>query len=532
MTPMRASRLSVYVLILSAAALAATNDVADGRRWWSRVEFLASDRLAGRATGSEGYLAAARYVANEFAAFHLTPAGVSGYFQPVGFHVKRIVESRSSLALVRGDTVEPLTLGDDAAFVLSGDCAPSTTAAAVFTGYGLRIPSARYDDLAGLDLGGKIAVYLQGAPSSVAGPLAAHSQSLAVRWKELREAGAVGLAVIPNPASSDIPWARARLARLLPSMTLDDPSLDPAAGLRVALRFNPASAGKLLSGSGHTFAELLDAARNGAPLPRFPLPVQIRAQLTVERGSASSPNVAAILPGSDPALRKQYVVLSAHLDHLGTGAPIGGDSIYNGAMDDASGVATVIETARRMAASGVKTKRSILFLTICGEEKGELGSQYFAAHPTVPAGSIAADINLDMFLPLYPLRALEVQGLDESSLGEAVRAAGESLRVGILADQQPRLNRFIRSDQYSFIQRGVPSLAFKFAAPPGSAEYKIQKEWLTTRYHAPSDDTSQPVDLEAAAQFNRLILALLRRVADEPERPHWNSTSFFARYAQ
>jgi hypothetical protein len=527
MSPMRRA-----LFFIAFAAFAASSGGSSGKRWWSHVEFLASDRLAGRATGSNEYLQAAHYVAAQFAALHLEPAGTSGFYQTVPFRVKTIDESHSSLAIVRGPETLPLKLGPDAAFSLIGDCAPSTRASAVFAGYGLRVPAAGYDDLAGLDLKGKLVVYLQGAPPSISGPLAAHSQSVGVRWHELRNAGAVGMAVIPNPDSSDIPWARATLSRLMPSMSLDDPALADAASLRVAFRVNPASADKLLEGSGHTFAEILAAARSGSPLPHFNLSGEIDAKLAVIRSSASSPNISAILPGSDPALKNEYVVFSAHLDHLGPGAPINGDSIYNGAMDNAAGVASLLEVAREIASLKTKPKRSILFLAVCGEEEGELGSKYFAAHPPVPAAAIVADVNVDMFLPLYPLNALEVQGLDESTLGADVRALGNAMHIGILADQQPRRNRFIRSDQYSFVRHGVPALAFKFAALPGSEEARIQKEWLTTRYHAPSDDTSQPVDLAAAARFNDFIAALLERVADDAASPAWNPDSFFARFAK
>jgi len=210
---------------------------------------------------------------------------------------------------------------------------------------------------------------------------------------------------------------------------------------------------------------------------------------------------------------------------------VNGDSIYNGAMDDASGVASVIEIARIMKATGVKPKRSIVFLLVTAEEKGELGSRYFAAHPTVPAGQIVADINLDMFLPLYALKVIEVQGLAESSLGETVRAAAASYGVAVQVDQEPEQNRFIRSDQYSFIRRGVPSLAFKFGYEPGSPEEKIRRDWVKNIYHKPADDLNQPVDAAAAAQFDRIILSLLERVADAPDRPHWNSDSFFKRFA-
>jgi Zn-dependent M28 family amino/carboxypeptidase len=251
----------------------------------------------------------------------------------------------------------------------------------------------------------------------------------------------------------------------------------------------------------------------------------------MKREAIESTNVVGVFEGSDPVLKSEYVVMSAHLDHVGIGRAIGGDTIYNGAMDDASGIASVIETARLLKASGIKTKRSVLFLAVTAEEKGELGSHYFALRPTVPFPQIVADINLDMFLPLYALKVIEVQGLAESSLGESVRAAAKTLGVEVQTDREPEQNRFIRSDQYSFIRKGVPALAFKFGYEFGSPEETIRRNWVRDVYHKPSDDLNQQVNLEAAATFNRVIMTLLQRVANDMARPTWNADSFFKRFA-
>ena len=176
-----------------------------------------------------------------------------------------------------------------------------------------------------------------------------------------------------------------------------------------------------------------------------------------------------MLPGSDPQLKDQYVVLSAHLDHLGIGEPINGDRIYNGAMDDASGVATLLDIAEQLHAAKPKLRRSLLFVIVAGEEKGLLGSKYFAAHPTVKPEQMVADLNVDMFLPLFPLHILTVYGLDESDLGKQVRAVADPMGIRIQPDQEPQRNIFIRSDQYNFIRRGVPALAFKVGYEKGIA---------------------------------------------------------------
>jgi Zn-dependent M28 family amino/carboxypeptidase len=301
--------------------------------------------------------------------------------------------------------------------------------------------------------------------------------------------------------------------------------------LEFSATWNPAKADLLFQGSGHTIAEILDAADHDRPLPHFPIVKNLRARVTTAREEVGSRNIVGIRPGSDRLLKNECVILSAHLDHLGVGEKVNGDGIFNGAMDDASGIASLIEIARAFKTGKVKTKRSVVFLAVTGEEKGELGSRYFAEHSTAP-GRIVADINMDMFLPLFPLKYLEVQGLNESTLGDDIRVVASAAHVEIQADKDPNANRFIRSDQYSFIKKGVPALAFKFGWIPGSPEEKIFRDWYRDRYHAVADDANQPVDLAAAAQFNSILAALLERVADAPRAPQWKPESFFRRFAQ
>jgi hypothetical protein len=523
-------KVCLALILFGGAALAQSPDWnAMGKLWWSHVQFLADDGLEGRGTGSEGFEKAATYMAEQYRAAGLEPAGVDGYRQPIDFQVTTLDESRCSLALVREGKVEPVKLGDDAILGVSSHAAGSVKGNAVFVGYGLTVPELHYDDLAGQDVKGKIVVFVTGGPSDMPGPVKAHYQSGEERRKALAKAGVIGTIVIPNPKSAEVPWSRIAAARFQPRMELSDPGQDAPPPLPLSIEFNPTNAEMLFAGSGHTFQEVLTALNEDKPLPHFPLAVQVHARVGMTRSQVKSENVVGVLPGSDRQLKKEYVVVSAHLDHLGIGEPVKGDRIYNGAMDDASGDASLIEIARAM--KGAKPKRSILFLSVTAEEKGELGSQYFAAHPTV-SGPIVADINMDMYLPLFPLKYLEVQGLGESTLGDDVRAVAGEAGVQIQADKEPEHNRFIRSDQYSFIKKGVPSLAFKFGWVPGTPEAKTFKAWYAERYHGPSDDLSQPVDLAAAAQFDVILAKLALRVADADRRPEWKADSFFRRFAQ
>jgi Zn-dependent M28 family amino/carboxypeptidase len=279
-----------------------------------------------------------------------------------------------------------------------------------------------------------------------------------------------------------------------------------------------------------TFAELLALADAQKPLPRFDLKKSITASVATENSAVESPNVVAKLEGSDSSLKNEYVLVSAHLDHLGIGVPTNGSTIFAGAMDDASGVASVLEIAKSFSRNPERPKRSMLFVIFTGEEKGLLGSRYFAGHYTVPETGIVADFNLDMFMPIFPLKKLHVQGLAESTLAVNARAVGLEHNIKIAGDPEPDRNSFIRTDQYSFVLAGVPALAMKFGWTAGSPEYKAWRQWLAQRYHSMEDNLSQPADSAAAAQFNSFLADLARCVANNASRPHYVESSFFHRF--
>ena len=528
---MRLLQLLVVLSLLASAPSHAAGHF-DGRSWWETVKVLADDRFEGRETGSPGERAAQEYVVAQLRQLGVQPGGTEGYFQPVHLQARELVEADSSLAIVRAGKVEPLTIGREAIFSTRVDLAAATEAGLVFVGYGLKVPELNHDDLAGLDLTGKIAVTFAGSPATMPTALAAHYQSTAERWKALHAAGAIGVLSIPNPASMDIPWERIALNRTHPSMALVGAEFDDTPGARFAATFNPEHAELLFAGSGHTFAEIAALGKERKPLPTFALPVALRAQAHLLHRDVESRNLVAVIPGTDAKLKHEYVVLSAHLDHLGIGEPVNGDRINNGAMDNASGSALLLDLARSLKRTHAKLKRSVLLVWVTGEEKGLLGSRYYASRPTVPGPQLVADINTDMFLPLVPLRILTVYGLAESDLGERVTSAAAALGYRVQADPEPLRNLFIRSDQYSFIKEGVPSVAMKIGFEPGSADEAVFKKWLTDHYHAPSDDTTQPVDLSAAAGFEEVVRALTLNVANEPRRPAWHSDSFFRRYAR
>ena len=515
---------------LPAAGPAATPHF-DGTIWWNYVKALAGDDMEGRETGSPGLRKAQEYVVEQLKRAGLEPVGSRSYYQPIQFESRQIVERESSLALVHQGQVEPLTLGDDAIFNTRVDLAPQVEAPLVFAGYGLAIPELNYNDLAGLDLRDKVIVIFSGAPAEIPGALASHYQTASERWKTLRKAGVRGVIMIPNPAAMDIPWSRISANRAHPSMALKGAEFDETPGEDLALTMNPERAQKLFAGSGHTLQELVELVKDRKPLPHFELALSVRTRTVVNKKTLESANLAAQLMGSDPKLKNEYVVLSAHLDHVGIGEPVNGDRIYNGAMDNASGCAVLLDLIGSLKKAPQKLKRSLLFVFVTGEEKGLLGSRYFTAHPTVKPGSMIANINIDMFLPIAPLKILTVYGLAESDLGDLARETAESMGVQVQADPEPQRNAFIRSDQYNFIRHGVPALAMGVGFQKGSPEQDIFKNWLTQRYHAPSDDLDQPVDLAAAGKYEEIVRALMVRAANDPGRPQWKANSFFRRFA-
>jgi Zn-dependent M28 family amino/carboxypeptidase len=530
----------------TSGAHATVSDEDRGKQWWAHVQYLADPSMKGRLTGSDEFLKAAAYVVEKFKSYGLQPAGVDGtFYQPVKFDVQRVIASQSSLSLVAAGMEAPLVLGQDAVLGSRSAQPKNVDAPLVFIGYGLHLPEAKYDDFDSTEvpassLKGKIVVYVNGGPADLPGPLKSFART-GPFVKALREAGALGAIAIPTPKSMDFGWDRMASSASQPGMRLAPspdaaelaarhPALADDHGELFSATFNPAQAEKLFAGTGHTFAEILALADAQKPLPRFALGKSIKAAVTTEISHVVSPNVVAKLTGSDAKLQSQYVLISAHLDHLGVGAPIHGKTIYAGAMDDASGVATVLEVARQMTESQEKPKRSMLFVIFTAEEKGLLGSRYFAGHPTVPEDKIVADLNLDMFMPIFPLKKLHVMGLEQSTLADQARAVGAEHHIEIAPDPEPDRNSFIRTDQYSFVQAGVPALAFKFGWTFGSPEYKAWRAWLAERYHSTDDDLTQPVDFAAAAQFNDFLADLGRAVANDPGSPHYLDSSFFKRF--
>jgi Zn-dependent M28 family amino/carboxypeptidase len=511
----------------AAGAISARQATKIGQRCWSDVRALADDAMEGRRTGTPGHRRAAEFVAAQFRQAKLQPGGDGDFFQAVQLESRRIVEPSSGLALIRDGARVPLELGKDAIFLLRGDYAKQVEAPMVFVGDGLKLPQYGVDDLAGLDLRGKVVVTFITAPPSVPGAAGAHFGSVAERWTVYRAAGAVGMIGVPNPANMDLPWERIARSRLDPYMVLGGGAEDLLAGQQLLVQFNPESFGKLLAGTQYDAQQIFKLLDAGEPLPHFDLAVRIASTIDSQVDGVRSENVVGVLPGSDPRLRDEYVVLSAHLDHLGVSTAAGDDRVFNGAMDNASGVAVLMQMARELS-RGKAPRRSIVFLAVTGEEVGLLGSRAFVSAARARGMNIVANLNTDMFLPLYPLRQLLVFGLDESDLRDDVKAVAAQSGLQVQPDPQPLRNRFIRSDQYSFIRAGIPSLATKVGFDAGTPEAELERKWIAERYHAVSDSADQAVDLSAVGRYEDVIRRLAVRIANRDQAPRWLDSSVFS----
>ena len=526
---MRILTFCLVLFVSQSSALAQTPSRAT--QWWNDVADIASDANEGRGTGSAGHLRAAAYVERRFRALRLTPAGEQGGFrQNVPLEEQTIDYNASRAQWIRADgTSSSIPLGEEMILAAWGAPRPAAVdAPLVFLGYGLHLPERGHDDFAGVDLGGKIAVVIAGGPADIPAPIKASNRR--ERAKLLRAAGAVGLITLTPPNQVEIPWERQTLLARQSEMYLADPALrDIPDGFFLA-SLDPAKSEQLFTGTEHRFADLAAAADASKPVAGFALPLRLKATVVTQHRRLSSPNLVARLAGSDAVLRKEFVVVSAHLDHIGIGPAIDGDKIYNGAMDDGSGVASVLDIAGALR-GGRRPKRSILFLIVTAEEAGLLGSTYFAHHPTVPKTGMIADLNFDTLLPLWPLTSILAQGDQESSLGDTARSVAERQGLVLVPDPLPNRNSFVRTDQYSFVRVGIPALALKFGFSPGSDAFRLEHEWRKNRYHAPGDDTKQPGIMPGeAVRLDDYAAELTRRIANDDARPAWREDSIFRKF--
>lgn len=504
----------------------------------AHMRYLADDLLEGREAGTRGYDLAAAYVAAHFRSIGLRPGGPDGAFlQRVPLQAQWTVREGARMTVTReGRLPIRLTLGDDYVVAsLARHAASEVNAPAVFVGYGIDAPPFGHSDYAGLDVSGKIAVYLAGYPTSFPSEEGAHYGSTREKQRTAAAHGAIATVSIYTKRYETVtPWDRVRAGVDSMGMTWiapDGAPFDAAPELRVRAALSPAGGAVLFDGAAQSYEQVRAEAETGAP-KGFPLAVSLQIAQQSRHERRESVNVAAILEGGDPALKDEYVVMLGHLDHEGIGPAVKGDRIYNGALDNAAGIAALLEAARALASQPQRPRRSVLFLAVTAEEKGLLGSEYFALNPTVPRGSMVAAVNLDMPVLLYDFTDVIAFGAHHSTLEGVVAGALKETNLTVTPDPMPEQALFTRSDHYRFVEQGVPSIflstGWNSAAGPGEGG-RVFRQFLAENYHRPSDDLAQPIDFQAGAKFARVNYLILRTIADADRRPAWNDGDFFGR---
>lgn len=506
---------------------------ADQAAMKAHVMFLASDAMKGRESGTNEYEIAAQYVAAQFYAAGLKPAGADGsYLQPVPLLSFRAADKGTLTATRAGGQPVNLVFGED--YIPGGNPEKESTvidAGVVFAGYGIVAPQYKRDDYQGVDVKGKIVAIFSGAPGGFDGEERAHFGSNANKTAIAASKGAVGVIVLESPSSAKVrPFSRLTEVWDEWRMTWADAQGNghlPARGTPTIASVSIKGAAKLFGGD-KGWAAAVKAADAGKPvIAPFASGAKLAVALKTERKTVTSSNVAGIIPGSDPRLKDEVVVLSAHLDHVGVGkADARGDTIYNGAMDNAMGIASLIEEAKRFQASGKPPRRSVMFLAVTAEEKGLIGADYFAHNPTVPKANLVANVNLDMPVITYKFEDMIAFGAARSTLGATVARATASVGVGVGKDPMPEQGFFVRSDHYRFVQQGIPSV-FLWPGMAGIGRAAFD-EFLAKHYHRPSDEVSNKAILwDQGVRFIEANYAIAREIADADARPAWNKGDFF-----
>lgn len=501
----------------------------------AHMNFLADDLLEGRATGTRGYMLAAKYVAAQFEEMGLKPMGDNGtYFQNVRFRRIETLANKCSLSLTRGGKGQTLVWEKD--FVTSGDAMrtdTSVSAPVVFVGFGITAPEFQHDDFAEVDVRGKIVAELIDGPAKFPTAPRAYYADPFVRAKMAAHHGAVGILYIwagsyaeRNPFDRLVRFYHEPNMRWLDANGMPN---DTVPQIRGVAMLSAESASTMFDGASKSLKQALQDAVSGK-FGSFPLSVTASIRQGAHFTEFESPNIVAVLAGSDPQLKNEYVVYSAHADHLGIGEPILGDTIYNGAVDNASGTAAVLEIARAFSSMPMPPRRSFVFLITTAEEEGSLGSDAYAHAPTVPIKQIVANLNMDGISLFYDFRDIVALGAEHSSLNNEVEDVARHMHLEVSPDPMPDEESFIRSDQYSFVKQGVPALDISegFKTVDSNLNGKeIFLKWLGTVYHSPQDDMNQPLNFQAAVKCTRVNLAVGYEVAQEDDRPHWNANDFF-----
>ncbi len=490
------------------------------------VAYLASDRLEGRGPGTRGEILATEFIADGFKNAGLKPIGERGtYFQPVPL-VRVVTSPKSTLRAVRGETTLNIPCEDG----FSGTSQTQKEleefdAEAVFVGHGITAPEFGWDDYREVDVKGKVAVLFTNEPPSndpnfFGGSALIYYGRWTYKFEEAARRGAKACFIIHTNATAGYPYS---VVRPLNGAQLTREPGQPA--LAFAGWLSRDAGEKLLGLSGRTVDGTLKEADTVGFKP-YALGFNLRGNIITRVEKIISNNVVGLAEGSDPKLKSEAVVFTAHWDHLGVGRAVLGDAIYNGAADNATGCALLLELARAWSAQSPRPKRSAIFLAVTAEEKGLLGSKYYTRNPLVPLGKTALNLNFDMILPLGVPESVVVTGADRTTVWPAVKAAAAKNFLEIEADQRAHLGIFYRSDHFSMAQAGVPAFSvaagMKMKGKPKDFASKAFKEFNDKVYHSPQDELKPEWDFSGFVVLARFALDVARDVANADRLPTWN----------
>ncbi len=523
LTPLATAFLTTILLVACSADRNDKPVSASAARIRADVQVLADDAMQGRLTGTPGFDRAARYVAVRMQRIGLEPAGDVGWLQRVRLLQATSVPDATALTVRTGASVVALQAGRDVLAPAGFDSRVVLEhVPVVFAGHGVHAPERGVDDFAGLDLRGKAVLLLSGAPSRLEPDLRAYFGASATKLDELATRGAVVAVFLRTPADeAALPWSRLADVLARPAMRLADA---PRTSLRAVLHVRADAGDAVLADSGRTVAQLA-AASDAGPSPTFALPGRLDLATASRVQAVESANVVGRLPGHGPHGMGQ-VVITAHLDHLGV-ASGGVDRVYNGAVDNALGVAVMLDAARRMTAAPAPT-RDTLFVALTGEEQGLLGAEAFAQ--AASDDPLIANLNLDMPLLLVPTRDVGVAGADRSELGRHLREAADALGVALTRDPMPAQGAFVRSDQFALVRRGVPALYLMGGTDPlhrNDEPAAATATFMRERYHRPGDEADRPIAWNDAARLAALVARTAASVAHSPRPPAWRKGDFF-----
>jgi Zn-dependent M28 family amino/carboxypeptidase len=503
----------------------------------SHLTFLASDLLEGRDTGSKGHEIASFYIATEFAKYGLKPAGTDGYMQRVSFRKALLEQSSPLLTFATPDGDVSLDYPKD--YLTGADSVRTQTSMSgelVFVGYGIIADEFDHNDYADIDVDGKIVVMLSGKPKSFPSEEGAHLGSRSQKAQYAVDNGAIGIITVTTPTAEKVrPYQNLLSYIHTPSLRWLDKDGKPAntfEQLQGSAYLSLPAAEKLFASSPVSLEDIYAQLEKDEAPKGFALPISVELSKTSTHDTITSPNVVGYVEGSDPELKNEYVVFSAHSDHIGFAKTVKEDKINNGAMDNASGTSIMLETARLFGQMKTKPKRSILFVSVTAEEKGLLGADYFANNPTVPLDSMVANVNLDMPILTYNFADVIAFGANHSDMKTSVEQATANVDVSLSPDPWPEQALFTRSDHYAFVKKGIPSIFLVTglnSADPEIDGSKVFGTFLSTHYHKPTDDINQPFNWDAAVKFASVNAQIGKTLADQTARPKWNEDSFFKR---